>query len=46
MIKLQLYLTCWSNCEAQEDGRREATEATEDSRLWFICSVCPLDWGW
>lgn len=33
-------------CVDQEDGRREATERREDSKLWLSRSLRPLAWGW
>lgn len=44
MRELWLYST-QDRCVAQEDGRWEAMQRREDSRLWLAHSVCPLDCG-
>lgn len=44
MRELWVYST-HGKCVAQEDGRREATQRREDSRLWLARSAFPLDCG-
>jgi len=34
--------SCWD----QKDGFWETMQCSMVSISWFICSVCPLDWGW